>query len=145
MVPRILVPVDGSEYSRDALEHALSTYEHAEFVALHVVDPGTRRWAVSASDRDRPLPIEDWIEEAEDEAEQLLSDAESVADEHGATLRTETQLGYPPDVIVDYTHERDIDHVVLGSHSRSGDETLFLGSVAEAVAKRADCPVTILR
>ena len=40
---------------------------------------------------------------------------------------------------------RDIDHVVMGSHGRSGLSRVLLGSVAENVVRRSTVPVTVVR
>jgi len=49
----------------------------------------------------------------------------------------------PVDAILDA--ERGVDLVVLGTHGRSGLAHLLAGSVAEAVIRRAACPVVVLR
>jgi nucleotide-binding universal stress UspA family protein len=46
---------------------------------------------------------------------------------------------------VDYAAEHDIDHIVVGSHGRTGASRILLGSVAETVARRSPVPVTIVR
>ncbi|GAB7020902.1 hypothetical protein JCM18750_37640 [Halostagnicola bangensis] len=38
-----------------------------------------------------------------------------------------------------------VDHIVIGSHGRSGPSRVLLGSVTERVARRAPVPVTIVR
>ncbi|MFC6988838.1 universal stress protein [Haloplanus sp. GCM10025708] len=60
-------------------------------------------------------------------------------------LRTELVVGKPEREIVDYVDQEDVDHVVMGSHGRSGLDRLLLGSVAETVVRRVRVPVTVVR
>jgi nucleotide-binding universal stress UspA family protein len=49
--------------------------------------------------------------------------------------------GDPAGALVDFAKEEQIDLIVLGTHGRSGLSRLLMGSVAEAVVRRAECPV----
>ncbi len=52
--------------------------------------------------------------------------------------------GIASETIVDYAKNNAVGHIVIGSHSRKGLARALLGSVAERVARTADCPVTIV-
>jgi nucleotide-binding universal stress UspA family protein len=52
--------------------------------------------------------------------------------------------GNPAQEILIQSRIRDADVIVLGSHGRSGFERLRLGSVAEHVLRRAECPVLVV-
>ena len=54
-------------------------------------------------------------------------------------------MGQPSDVIVEYAEEEGIDHVVMGSHGRSGLSKIVVGSVAESVIRDSQATVTIAR
>jgi nucleotide-binding universal stress UspA family protein len=49
--------------------------------------------------------------------------------------------GEPAQAIVDFATSEHIDLIVLGTHGRGGLSRLLMGSVAEAVVRRAQCPV----
>ena len=49
------------------------------------------------------------------------------------------------EAIVAYADSHGYDHIVVGSAGRTGLDRLMLGSVAQAVAAKAHCPVTIAR
>ncbi|MDP6444399.1 MAG: universal stress protein [Pirellulaceae bacterium] len=49
--------------------------------------------------------------------------------------------GSPADEIVSFAAEEGVDMIVIGSHGRTGIMRALLGSVAEAVVRRAPCPV----
>lgn len=49
--------------------------------------------------------------------------------------------GDPASEIVRLAEDEDVDLIVLGTHGRTGLKRLLMGSVAEAVVRRATCPV----
>ncbi|MFC4359092.1 universal stress protein [Halobium salinum] len=143
MAPRILVPVDGSPKSTAGLEHALSTYPDAEVTVLHVLS-SPEGW----DDTDPPLPpelAEEWVDGARTRADDLLAAARELASDHGVTPEVAVETGDVWREIVDYACDHDVDHVVLGSHGRTDEAGVALGSVASTVARRAPVSVTIIR
>lgn len=60
-------------------------------------------------------------------------------------LTAVTEFGRPARTIVEYVEDHDVDHVVVGSHGRSGLSRTLLGSVAERVVRRSSVPVTVVR
>jgi nucleotide-binding universal stress UspA family protein len=142
MATRVLVPLDGSELSMRALDHALDRWADAELVALHVIDPLD---VVYGSEAGGPANGEAWREAATAAAEDLFDRARREATAAGADLETELVVGSPGRAIVEYVTDHDVDHVVMGSHGRSGLSRLILGSVAERVLRRAPATVTVVR
>lgn len=53
--------------------------------------------------------------------------------------------GHPADEINRLANEHEVDLIVIGSHGRTGIKRAFLGSVSQAVANQAPCPVTIVK
>jgi nucleotide-binding universal stress UspA family protein len=49
--------------------------------------------------------------------------------------------GDPAEALVDFAEHEGIDLIVMGTHGRSGLTRILMGSVAEAVVRRATCPV----
>ncbi len=49
--------------------------------------------------------------------------------------------GDPAGALIDFANSEKVDLIVLGTHGRSGLSRLLMGSVAEAVVRRAECPV----
>jgi nucleotide-binding universal stress UspA family protein len=49
--------------------------------------------------------------------------------------------GDPATAVVRLAEEEDVDMIVMGTHGRTGLSRLLMGSVAEAVVRRATCPV----
>lgn len=55
------------------------------------------------------------------------------------------RFGVPSKAIVQVAADYDADMIVAGTHGRRGVERFVLGSVAEALVRRAGCPVLIVR
>ncbi|MFB6354248.1 MAG: universal stress protein [Halobacteriales archaeon] len=142
MSDRILVAYDESPQSRAALEHALSTYPEAEVTVLHVTDP--REW-IYPDELGGGYYADEAFERAQETAEDLLADAEALARDRGREVSTAGATGRPANTIVEYAEEHDVDHIVMGSHGRTGFSRILLGSVAESVVRRSPVSVTIIR
>ncbi len=54
-------------------------------------------------------------------------------------------MGDPAASITDAARDWQADLVVIGSHGREGVDRIVLGSVARGVARKAPCPVLIVR
>ncbi|ELY61096.1 universal stress protein [Natronolimnohabitans innermongolicus] len=139
MPRQIVVPFDDSPHSRKALEYAIETFPHGEITALHVVDP-TNRYMYGDSVANEAI-----FERKQKRGEELLERAHELARDRGVDIETELETGAPARVVNTYAHSHDVDHVVMGSHGRSGVGRILLGSVAERVVRRSSVPVTILR
>jgi len=139
MADRILVPVDRSEQAWRALEYAFDSYPDATLVVLHVIDPRDVVLEGDVYGASRP------IARAEEEAADIIGEVCDLASVYEADVETRVERGNPASVIVAVGDEPGIDHVVLGSHGRSGVTRVLLGSVAEAVVRRSSVPVTVVR
>lgn len=142
MVEHVLVPIDGSDQAWSALEHALQEHPGDEIHLLHVINPVEGVYASDAMGGDYWAG---WYDAAEERAERLFEEARDRAGDRADDLVTGQETGAPARTIVEYAEEQDVDHIVIGSHGRSGVSRVLLGSVAEAVARRATVPVTIVR
>ena len=144
MTLHVLVAYDDSSQAEAALEFVLDSFPDAHVTLLTVVDPvdtGTRRRITLPPFGDQ------WLERARENARTALEDAvDRVRDADAAgDVDTAIEVGRPANVIVGYAEEHAVDHVVMGSHGRSGVTRILLGSVAEAVIRRSPVPVTVAR
>ncbi len=110
--------------------------------ALHVVDPSKFSAAISI---EGAATHADVLEARKGEAEELLAEMSDRAAERGVSIETEYVVGEVDRSILEYIDEHDVDHVVIGSHGRSGATRVLLGSVAESVTRRSQVPVTVIR
>ena len=70
----------------------------------------------------------------------LAATAEALTGD-GAPVETALAVGTPATAIVRYADEHQIDLIVMGTHGRTGVSRALLGSVVEAVVRRAPCLV----
>lgn len=140
MVEKILIPIDGSEHATKALSYAFEEFPDAEVTVINVIDPIDVGYTSTVG---MPGYSEEWYEDSKENAEELFAEAQEKADEYGTTVSTITDVGQPAQTIV--TAAEDFDHVVMGSHGRSGVSRILLGSVAETVVRRSPVPVTVVR
>jgi len=139
-IDRILCPIDFSDCSRRALDHAtaIAHWYDATVTLLHVCtdDPP------AAYGLRTPVPPTPGPGGADRDA--LLSAMRTFAEaEVGAQvpLRYEVAEGHTAAEILALSMSWPSDLLVMGTHGRSGFERLLLGSVTEKVLRRAVCPV----
>ncbi|MFC7097922.1 universal stress protein [Halobaculum marinum] len=146
MSRRVLVPIDTSDHSTKALDHALAVHGDATLVLVNVVDPS--RWISGGDDEGMEAFYSKELEESARSASEdlLASTAERVRDA-GTEVETHQLVGGPAREILAYLDEEDadIDQVVMGSHGRTGLGRMLMGSVAETVTRRSPVPVTVVR
>jgi nucleotide-binding universal stress UspA family protein len=141
----ILHPTDFSEDARYALEVAcvLARDQGARVILLHVVP---RPVLIG---RDRNVPAFKEAHAAADQQSYRQEMTDRLEKLRGETphTRVETQLkeGDVADVIARTVEETACDLIVLGSHGKSRQYQHLMGSVAEAVTRKASCPVLTVR
>jgi len=140
MGDRILVPYDGSDPATAALRFALERFPDEDIVVLYVVEPFAAHTEAGVEGHHG-----EWRETAQEHAEERFEEVEDVLDETDVAVETDWDYGRPAHVILQYVESEDIDHVVMGSHGRTGIGRVFLGSVAETTVRRSPVPVTVVR
>jgi nucleotide-binding universal stress UspA family protein len=140
-INRILCPVDLSEFSRDALHHALALAGRyrAQITVLHVytaVQPLVPVRGLAESVPLSPAPVR-----PDELAEEVRAFCISTLGESGKSVEVVVREGNATKEIVRLAEERLTDVLVLGTHGRSGFERLFLGSVTEKVLRSTRVPV----
>lgn len=143
---KILVPVDFSAGSRQALQLALALARSsgARVDALYVWEPPrVVPLDVQVFNPGQTAPLlEHARRAAEERMREFLDDLGLPATERPSS---EIAVGDPTDEIVERAAESGYDLLVLGAHGRSGIARLLLGSVAEKVIRRSPCPVLVVR
>jgi nucleotide-binding universal stress UspA family protein len=146
MYKRILVAIDGSQAAQLALQEALKIAEAAQstvtavFVAEHaaqMVDIGTGL-----------LDQQTRTTASAEAAMATLEDARALFEQRGVRGLTRIVDAYGEDiagVLRRTADECEADLVVMGTHGRHGIGRLLLGSVAEAVLRRTELPVLLVR
>lgn len=132
---RILVGVDGSASSINALRHAARIATAFE-APLEAVTTWTASPVVGA------LAIEGWSPESDAQAILEASVEAAFQGETPAGLRTSVLTGPTARTLIDAS--RHAQMLVLGSRGHGGFVGLLLGSVSAACAEYARCPVLIV-
>lgn len=139
---RILVPVDFSETATDALRFALPFAREtgARLDLLHVLTP------LSLPAEAASLPRE-WSEYESRQRRDATARLKKLAAEVCRPARANVLLaeGDPVALITAAAREQRSDLVVVSTHGHTGLKRFFLGSTAEAVVRRAPCPVLTVR
>ncbi|WP_231188713.1 universal stress protein [Haladaptatus sp. DYF46] len=141
MYDRILLPVDGSEGAKTAIEQAIThaqTYD-AELHVLHVIDQSAVELTTPSIEG---ISTDVVYEQLNEQGQALVNEVTEETNEAGVTTTTEiVEYGSPYEEIQSYAAEQDIDLIVIGTHGRSGLDRQLLGSVAEKVIRTAEVPV----
>lgn len=143
MPAHVLVAMDSSPQATAALEFALTEYPDAAVTVLHVSNPVDGMYF--AGEESMYVDFEEIERRSAAETERVFETARERAESYDADVETVSKTGSPARAIVAYADDHDVDHVVVGSHGRSGVDRLLLGSVAELVVRRSAVPVTVVR
>ncbi|AGI48066.1 Universal stress protein UspA-related nucleotide-binding protein [Thermoplasmatales archaeon BRNA1] len=119
----ILVPTDGSDNTRAAIEKAfeLARIAGGRITALYVKDKGSSDGTASSA----------------------VSKVSQLGEQYGVPVEERIESGSPAAVIAGMSSEFDV--IVMGTLGRTGFKKVLVGSVAETVVKNAVCPVIVVR
>ncbi|MFB9809565.1 universal stress protein [Haladaptatus pallidirubidus] len=141
MYDRILLPTDGSDGTKTAVEQAIihaKTYD-AELHILHVIDQSAVELTTPAAEG---MPMDVIHDQLDEQGQSLVEEVAAQATAASVPTTTEiVEYGQPHKEIQTYANEQGVDLVVLGTHGRSGLNRHLLGSVAEKVIRSAEVPV----
>jgi nucleotide-binding universal stress UspA family protein len=144
MYKRILVPIDGSDTSNLALQEAiaLAKDQHSRLRLFHVIDLTTTYSAVNAPhliEHQNALQAEGQ-KVITDASEPILAAAIEFDSKCVSTFDTRIY-----DLIEEEANQWSADLIVIGTHGRRGIRRLFLGSIAEGLARISSKPLLLVR
>ena len=140
-MPGIIVGIDGSVHSENALEWAIkeAAIRHAPLtvIIVHPVIAGFSGRAVA-------YPTDDaLVDKARETAREVVDKALAQLGGPGPeTVTIQAVSGFPAEVLI--TAGRDADMIVVGSRGSGGFSRLLLGSVSSQVTHHAQCPVVVI-
>ena len=145
MYQRILVAVDGSDVSNHALREAIDFAKDRQAVLrlVHVIDLAPLYRAVSSG-----VPIEDVEQAIVESGKGIVDDAAKQVTQAGLTAETALLRANGERIsttICNDAQRSGAELIVIGTHGRHGLERLFLGSVAEGVARESRIPILLVR
>ena len=133
----ILFPTDFSTASDAALVHAesLARQMNARLLIVHVEEPPL---AYGGGELYYGLP--------EPSSERILKMLEDVKPSDPSVPYTHRlTMGDPAGEVVRIAEDENAEMIIIGTHGRTGMTRLLMGSVAEAIVRRAPCPVLVYR
>ncbi len=159
-IENILVPVDFSPYSTEALLYAATLADHlaSTVVVLHVIAKeieeqtvhqragrgvpllGVTSETLGVSPEMHEAVVVDLRERAQTALQHFLPSELS-----GRSVELRVEIGHPFEQILEVAKGERVDMIVMGTHGRTGLAHIVLGSVAERVVRMAPCPVLTVK
>ena len=150
----ILVPFDGSEAAKRALDAAIGIAADKAVITLlqaadqpNAADPtavvAERMAGVIRSEAAMEQEVAQYWESIDEALARVAKEAQEQAGE-GVEIRTEVKEGNPAAVIMNYAKANDVDIIVMGRRGL-GSVRAMLGSVSQRVAHETDLPLLLVR
>jgi nucleotide-binding universal stress UspA family protein len=142
-IRRILVPIDFSEHSKNALKYSIpyAVQFGARLDLLYVVEPTIYPADFSFGQVGFPNIEEELRKRGNEELVSLVRNEIKGRVEAEATVRT----GKPFYEINEYARENKINLIIIATHGHTGVEHILFGSTVEKVVRKAPCPVLVVR
>lgn len=137
-MPGIVVGVDGSPHSQNALDWALaeSALRHTALTVLAVVPVAASIWGIAGES----YPSEENREKIHQATQEIVDKA--VARHGGQTVTVRTVDGVAADELIKASEGADL--LVVGARGAGGFAKLMMGSVSSQVTHHARCPVVVV-
>ena len=135
----VLVPFDGSEFSKKALERsiALAGEEGGRVTVLYVIPRYEEMMEFFRTDAIRAS--------MKAEAEKVIEGARDVARGMGFGIETAIREGHAADEIVGAVGELGADLIAMGTYGWKGVSRAIMGSTTNSVISHATCPVLVVK
>lgn len=145
MYRKLLVPLDGSDFSEHALPLALAVAERTEGEIQLASAIPTLPPVVPSGEGDGP--VRGWFEEERSRATEYLQGIRGRLEAAGATvpLHVKVLAGGPVRSLDERIRQTNVDLVVMTTHGRGPFERMWLGSVADGLVRTAPCPILLWR
>ena len=142
-IKKVLVPIDFSDYSKNALKYAVnfSMQFNAEMILIYVIEPVIYPPDFSMGQIALPSVNTEWDIKAKEELNKLAKSEIPTSIKVTTVLKT----GKPFVEINETAAEEDADLIIIATHGHTGVEHILFGSTAEKVVRKAPCPVLTLR
>ena len=139
---KILIAVDGSEPSLDAVRHAIALREHglkASLVLANVQEPPSLYEMLTMRDPERLAGL------GASAGEHLLQSARQLCDNAGIDYEFEVGSGDPAHTLVDIAERYGCTSIIIGASGKGGTASGWLGSVSHELVHVSAIPVTVIK
>ncbi len=143
MDKRILVTLDGSEMSEQALPVAIEQAKilESELYLLRVINPLAKSYRTG-------LVTVSAIENAEEQLRVLANDyLENIANkvrESGIPVKVFSLIGVPYKEIIRFSEQEQVDFIIMCTRGESGISRWLLGSITDHVIRGSRIPVVVV-
>lgn len=138
-IRRVLVPIDFSEVSLNALESAIAICKRqlATLTLIHSIENNYMLFTAELGGLSGNI-LSDLIAIANDHLNEL---AKKIRVKHDVVVNHIVRSGNPADETCRWAMQKECNLIVIGTHGTAGFREFFLGSNAYRVVKNAPCPV----
>lgn len=139
---KILIAIDGSDLSLDAVQHALQLVRsglRASFVLANVQEPASLYELVTSRDPDLIAAA------AVQAGQHVMAPALALLQAVGMECETEVGLGSPAEALVELIETTGCDMAIIGARGQGAIRSALLGSVSQALVHASPVPVTIVK
>jgi len=146
MIKRILVPIDFSRPSLEALDYAieLNRLLKADLILVHALEPIYYPIPADISGL-AAYDMGPMLRELERAGREQLAKLTAKLRQRRIDARVLQRAGTASAVIEDSAKKLKADLIVMSTHGRTGLSHVLMGSVAEKVVRHAPCPVLTVR
>ena len=145
MMRTIVVPWDGSDHSRRALDFLLKLLKEQTPAEVHLLNVQPRSPVLDRIASGRPTEIQRAEEPAMEAGRGLLAPAIDALKAAGVPHAAKVVMGDAAHEIVDYAKAHHSEGIVMGARGLGTVGTLVLGSVAHKVLHLTHVPVTFVK
>jgi nucleotide-binding universal stress UspA family protein len=140
-IKKILIPIDGSDYSFRAAELGVSIAKlvGAQVTVVYVID------TVVLDRIARVTELENVELELKQDGERYINYVLGLAGKQNVKVASLLAKGRPFEQIVHFAKDLGMDLIVMGTYGRWGAERILIGSVAERVIEYSSCPVLVVK
>lgn len=138
---KIMLPVDGSPLSLEAVHHAIRLVRdglRADFVLANVQEPSSLYEMMVVHDPDALQRM------ALEAGQHQIAAAAALLDDAGLAHEVEIVSGEPATTLVDLAENFQCQAIIMGAHGE-GESGAALGTVAQSVLRHSPVPVMIVR
>lgn len=141
---KILLTIDGSENSLNAIKHAVTLFDLK----------GKEVYIINVKENPELLPMEatldkNWLDSIEKQqkihAAKAINKAKMILENANIKIQNEIILtGNPAQKIIEFSEKEKIDLIIMGARTKTDLSKLLLGSVSKRVLENVNCDVLIV-
>lgn len=141
MFEKILVPIDSSKYSKNALDKAIQIAKkfNGKISVIHVYSSEGVPFSITSTFYER------YVQDIRNFGDAILDHGLKQVESEGVHAETLLVKGHTVGEIIKVAREEKFDLIVMGARGLSTIKEILLGSVSHGVVNHASCPVLVVK